>query len=189
MVLVEKRMATQFLDGIQPSNTSFIHSRLALVPRGSTGKLKRAEIVLIIDDQISLTNTTIFAGISQKLAGFGSPSKTQDVVDKDLTCVTAVGVFKVGIPTAAIHQLTAGRATRQYEDEPHEQAQIRNVGVRSNFERGWSTVIYRTASSSASLAHMHAEIQFTITYIGSGGSRRNVSLEDANEQEGPGGAM
>lgn len=166
MGLTERVQLGFYNENAIASTTSFVASLFPLlVPRGAIGRITRGDLIMQIrQSQGVAVDFSAFAAI---IKGSGTPAGSP--LDAG-TIVALQAVMPVSMTQRAgstpVETLvnTAPKASRNFQDEPHRTAEIRNVGRRTAQVNGWSIVHWSTESTGIPLS-IWGQLEVEIEYI------------------------
>ncbi len=134
------------------------------IPRGAIGRIIRGENKLMFDTVASQSTAgSIFSGVRAGLgipAGNPGTAKTTLVDQLRLVLMCMVSQRVLGTPADVTMMSVSDNASRDFRDQPHRTAEIRNTGTRSNNGAGWSLVHWVDNSTPASIMWATLEVEF-----------------------------
>lgn len=143
------------------------------VPRGAIGRIVRGELLIGF---ASDTDPAVPASMAAALMkGFERPVAGSGLSQVVGGVVMMVGMVAIenGSATNAIAVNALSRAKRDFRDEPHRVAEIRNAGKQQGRDLGWSIVI--SVTPSAPNAFVLSSLEIEIEYIEDAKPTRNLT--------------
>ncbi len=180
--LVERRQAVVYRE-LQSVITTLSRSKLAMVPRGAIGRLRRAQIAISL--VADLTSTVDAVLLLIRVADEDIVNPSNDLVErlKPLWAHKVAHVFEAGATDTANVVLPASSENIQlvFDGDKHRGEEIKNQGVSSNVEHGWSIAHYSTTGTTTFLWYF-ISLEWEMEYIENSTPSANIRWDNDEEQ-------
>lgn len=142
-----------------------------LIPRGAIGRITRGELLMTFrDTQGLLVDVTAFAWVVRTTtAPAGDPAAGAPFIG--LAVMRQQGILPVmlgqraqGVVSDKVVQSVAATSARNFVNEPHRTAEIRNTGRNADQPNGWSIVHWCTGNDSTPLS-LWGQLEVEIEYV------------------------
>jgi len=186
-----ERLSATLYDDSDSNSTTLMQARAftPTIPRGCTAQLKTAQITWGYDDGVALNiDVTNFMGLMKGVDNNNTPiTAITDINRTKMVMVSSLQQRAVGTPADTLVMSNNPIVFRNFMNDPSEVATLRQTGVRSNSDNGWSIAWW--AIGSALNVQYLATIEFEITYLNGKGNPDPIPVFTKNAMLNQGGWM
>ncbi len=177
---IENIQLTGFGQSISVDTSTLVTtSFLPRLPRGVVATIRRSEVQFCFAHSASAqADGFAFGGVTKfhpDDIAVASPITAQDI--QRLSTINPVMVCQSEEGTAVdlLVQRNISHSTRDFRNDPHETAEIRNTGRRSNNLNGWE--FWVGAITATAVINFLASLEVTLRYLEGHGSRKNLNRQ------------